>query len=1404
MIETGIVSKVKIQDVLSNQLPNFIRDESDKTVDFLKQYYISQEYQGGPVDIVDNLDKYLNVNSLVPEVIVDSSTTVGITTIGDEIIKVNSTKGFPNQYGLLKIDNEVITYTGITTNTFIGCKRGFSGITSYHSDTNKEDLVFSTSSASEHENLSTVQNLSSLFLKEFYKKFKKTFLPGLEETDFQSKLDVGTFIGEARSLYQTKGTEESFRILFNILYGITPRILNLEEKLVKPSFANYIRRRVCVAELLSGNPLQLEGQTLLKGLTGQTLFRSDLDSNINASISEIEPFERRNSGVSGITTYFKIGLFVGYDESADVKNDFVVVPTTKSLETVSVGASVISVDSTVGFGTTGTIISGVNTITYTDKTVNQFLNCSWVYPSGVEEPILPIQNLRSNITYFGFENGDLSKKVTLRLTGVMSDFDQLKKVDVDEGEKFSVRGLGDNVENPKENKTFKEIFCNSWIYNTSSSYFIDNISASKYTLLSPIDDSSLKKGDFVELVDSRDNRVILPTGTNSFASVKSVDTSGSENSVELDGEPYKESKLQEIGINPSDFRNYKLRKVINKASVDTSSVPLKFGNNKIISDIQNVYIDRDSESAYVASNSLPSFIDNTNTERSKKINISTKNISVNLSNTNALSGATEENDVFSTINFETKVPFITGDKLFYSYTNGDGLVGLETGSYYVEVLSNGGEEKSIKLYNAPTNIDGGKNLTFARSSTSGVINFVLFSQKSSVIDAQKLYKKFPLKQNVSDGNKELTQVGQTGMLLNGVEISNYKSNDKVYFGPLKNIQILNNGENYDVINLPSITVSAGLGTTALVQPVISGKVKEVIVDPQNFDISEVISAEVTGGNGNGCVLEPIIGERFRSIFFDSRSDEISSSGGISTSDNRITFKEKHFLVEQGTPTTVPIIYDSNFNRGIGIGVTQNSLVNNSIFYPRFINDKTITIHSFESDALSGINTIDLNGNYASGDHSFKVGLRNTLIDVKVIEEGDGYTNRKLRISPIGVSTGSNLLTFKDHGFNSGDVVEYSTDGTPITGLTTSTGITTTTNQYKIIKINDNSFRVSDIGIAGTITDNYDRGKFVEFSSTGVGYQIFSYPEIKVNIEINDVGIGTTSINLVPVVRGSIEQAYLYESGTGYGSTIFNNHKKPNIVVKNGKFGSLKPIIVNGQINSVNINFGGEEYFSIPDLNVIDPTGAGAGAKLRPVIKNNKIDDVIIVSAGIGYSTDTSIQVKSAGSNAFFDSEVRSLTVNKFQKYGIEKIKSDEYQLIEDSDNNLKYSFIGYSTSLLGSSDLIGWAYDGNPIYGPYGSIDPQSKSSLNTRLRSAYALKPENTYDRPGFADGFFVEDYVYSPLNSTDLDEYNGRFEVTEEFPNGAYVYHATFGTEQIPEFPYFIGNSFKSKSIEDNFKRY
>ena len=134
MIETGIDRRIKLQDILPNQLPKFILEESPLTSEFLQQYYISQEFQGGPIDLTDNLDQYLNVDNLTPDVIVGFTTLTTNVSSTDETIQVSTTKGFPNKYGLFKIDNEVVTYTGITTNSFTGCIRGYSGITSYHQD----------------------------------------------------------------------------------------------------------------------------------------------------------------------------------------------------------------------------------------------------------------------------------------------------------------------------------------------------------------------------------------------------------------------------------------------------------------------------------------------------------------------------------------------------------------------------------------------------------------------------------------------------------------------------------------------------------------------------------------------------------------------------------------------------------------------------------------------------------------------------------------------------------------------------------------------------------------------------------------------------------------------------------------------------------------------------------------------------------------------------------------------------------------------------------------------------------------------------------------------------------------------------------------------------------------------
>lgn len=566
--------RVQINKIIESQLPEFIVSDFPKATEFFKQYYISQEFQGGVTDIVENLDQYLKLDNLVPEVIVGSTSLSNDISSSVGIITVTSTKGFPSEYGLLKIDDEIVTYTGITTNTFTGCIRGFSGITEYNvgissftRSINNQTLKFSETKASSHTRNVSVTNLSVLFLQQFYKKLKYTFTPGLENLNFTSDLDVGNFIKHARNFYQSKGVAESVRILFKVLYGEEATVLDLESRLVKPSSANYIRREVIVAENISGDPFELEGQTIFKSS----------DASTNATVSNVEIFTRDDK------SYYRLELFVGYNDRDLIEGIFDVPGKSRVLEPISIGSSIISVDSTIGFGQTGTVICGNNTVVYNSKSVNQFFGCA-----GIVQSISIGSDIRSDETIYGYENGDTTKRVDLRITGVLSEFVPISEIsNIDEGEEITVNNLGETIQNPSENKTYKEIFANSWIYNTSARFQVSNISGSTFTLLTDIDKSSLSVNDRVD---------ILFSGSNTIASSNAV--------VSNINQSLKQITLNNIsGFSPLVGQSYDIRRKLKKSrSLNTS---LKTGNDNYIANILNFY--SDSENGYVASNSLPSY-----------------------------------------------------------------------------------------------------------------------------------------------------------------------------------------------------------------------------------------------------------------------------------------------------------------------------------------------------------------------------------------------------------------------------------------------------------------------------------------------------------------------------------------------------------------------------------------------------------------------------------------------------------------------------------------------------------------------------------------------------------------------------------------------------------------------------
>ena len=160
------IKRVKISHLIESQIPEYLSQESPLFKSFLIQYYESQEHQSGMSDLANNLAEYRKIGAFNQETLTVSTELTNACFAGDRILTVTSTTGWPDTYGLLKIDNEVITYTSITDTQFLGCARGFSGIDQLSKEDAAEFANFAQTRADVHTSGSTVTNLSNLFLQE--------------------------------------------------------------------------------------------------------------------------------------------------------------------------------------------------------------------------------------------------------------------------------------------------------------------------------------------------------------------------------------------------------------------------------------------------------------------------------------------------------------------------------------------------------------------------------------------------------------------------------------------------------------------------------------------------------------------------------------------------------------------------------------------------------------------------------------------------------------------------------------------------------------------------------------------------------------------------------------------------------------------------------------------------------------------------------------------------------------------------------------------------------------------------------------------------------------------------------------------------------------------------------------
>ena len=123
------------------------------------------------------------------------------------------------------------------------------------------------------------------------------------------------------------------------------------------------------------------------------------------------------------------------------------------------------------------------------------------------------------------------------------------------------------------------------------------------------------------------------------------------------------------------------------------------------------------------------------------------------------------------------------------------------------------------------------------------------------------------------------------------------------------------------------------------------------------------------------------------------------------------------------------------------------------------------------------------------------------------------------------------------------------------------------------------------------------------------------------------------------------------------------------------------------------------------------------------------------------------------------------------------------------------------------SPLIGYAYDGFPIYGAYGYKNSDGSGGI-VRMKSGFQLRnisvrthhadgtdvPDGPLVGGSYPLGYFREDYEFKahPGETDYLDEHNGRFCITPEYPKGIYCYFATVDANHNSAYPYVVGPTF------------
>ena len=278
---------------------------------------------------------------------------------------------------------------------------------------------------------------------------------------------------------------------------------------------------------------------------------------------------------------------------------------------------------------------------------------------------------------------------------------------------------------------------------------------------------------------------------------------------------------------------------------------------------------------------------------------------------------------------------------------------------------------------------------------------------------------------------------------------------------------------------------------------------------------------------------------------------------------------------------------------------------------------------------------------------------------------------------------------------------------------------------------------------------------------------------------------------------------------------------PTVEILSGRNAVVRAIVTLGRVTSLVIDNPGEYYSTPPVVVIRDRLGRGRFAEYSSVVEGGKIVGFETISEGEFYSQDNiEVLISPVGEGATATASLKTWVKNRYKALE-NKLDNENGYLFENYNGALEngYGHVANPKALrvsLGDnlsstlvepptkthSPILGFAYDGNPIYGPFAHENPLDSQSPIVRMTSSYVAKLSRQ-EGPSTATyplGTFIDDYEYRHRSGS-LDQNNGRFCVTPDFPGGTYAYFLTIDSSQNPVYPYILGENYYSLPVDSNY---